>query len=162
MLIGLTASDFSWEVEKFVSLCTDAGASYASVNTSTLSREFGEGGENQSFRTILLSSSCTLGRASKESQKIYNSVGINNTLGMSVGNLACNIGGPEYSCSEVAAKVEYLPTTFGKFQFMACNDDDIITLNGRRIIASMGPFPLRNRDICSVGARVFIFIQKYR
>ena len=162
VLIGLNGQDFSWEVEKFILRCQEAGAAYASTNTSKLTSEYGEGGMNESFRTIILSSSCVLGRAPKEWEAVFSSVGINNTVGMSVGNLECNVGGPEHSCSKMAAKVEYLPTTFGKYQFMACNDDDIVTLNGRRIIASMGPFPLRNRDICSVGPRVFVFIHKYR
>ncbi len=162
MLIGLTGSKFSWDVDKFAASSFDAVANYAAVNLSTLLTEFGEGGCNERFRAVMLSQSCTFGRASKESKKIYSSILINDTLGMSLGDLDCDIGGPEYSCSEMAARIEHSPTKFGKYQIVACNDDDIVTLNGRRIIASTGPFPIRNRDICSIGARVFVFIRKYK
>jgi len=162
MLIGLAGSKFSWDANKFSTLSFDAVAAYAAANSSTLLTEFGHGGNNERFRAVMLSQSCTFGRASKESKKIYSSILITDTLGMSVADLDCDVGGPEHSCSEMAARIEHLPTKFGKFQIVACNDDDIVTLNGRRIIASMGPFPIRNRDICSIGARVFVFISEYK
>lgn len=162
MLIGLAGSKFSWDVKKFSTLSFDAVAAYAAANSSTLLTEFGEGGNNERFRAVMLSQSCTFGRASKESKKIHSSILMSDTLGMSVADLDCDVGGPEHSCSEMAARIERLPTKFGKFQIVACNDDDIVTLNGRRIIASMGPFPIRNRDICSIGARVFVFISEYK
>lgn len=161
MLIGLQASDFGWEMKKFIDTCQDTSAQNGVALTLKLSNEFGAAGANRSFCTFLLSPSCTMGRASKGSQnKFLASDHVNSALGMPVGNLDCNIGGPEYSCSNMAAKIQFLPSKFGNFQFMACNDDDIITLNGKRISASMGPHPLRNGDVCSVGARVFVYIEK--
>ncbi len=157
-LIGLRASDFGWDVNKFMDLCQDV-----SVENSILSSKisFECGIANTSFFAFVFSSPFSLGRASKESNDalVLNSPQIGNTLGMPVGNLDCNVGGLEFSCSEMAAKILCVPLKCSNFQFIACNDDDIITLNGRRLYASMGPLPLRNRDICSVGARVFIFVE---
>jgi len=44
------------------------------------------------------------------------------------------------------------------FEFAACNDDDIVTLNGEQVKFSMGSFPLESESICGVGSRVFMFI----
>ena len=55
----------------------------------------------------------------------------------------------------------YIPSSESKFRLSACNDDDVVTINGKRIIARMGHFPLKNRDVCSVGARVFVFVDDY-
>jgi len=160
MLVGIRASDVAWEIETFIEACQDASVTQDAVASySKLFNEFGSSGVNHSFRTFLLSPSCTFGRASKGSQnKLLSTCHINGMLGIPAGNIDCNIGGPEYSCNEMAAKIQFLPTKYSDFQFMACNDDDIVTLNGQQLTASMGPFPLRDMDVCSVGARVFCFI----
>eukprot|EP00584_Thalassiosira_punctigera_P018912 CAMPEP_0172570628 /NCGR_PEP_ID=MMETSP1067-20121228/128271_1 /TAXON_ID=265564 ORGANISM="Thalassiosira punctigera, Strain Tpunct2005C2" /NCGR_SAMPLE_ID=MMETSP1067 /ASSEMBLY_ACC=CAM_ASM_000444 /LENGTH=689 /DNA_ID=CAMNT_0013362759 /DNA_START=57 /DNA_END=2126 /DNA_ORIENTATION=- len=161
MLLGLSASDAAWEIEKFIQACRDAGARNALATHSKLNDEFGAAGANTSFRTFLLSTSCTLGRASKVSRNMFLPSGhVNGTLGMPVGNIECNVGGPDYSCSEMAARIRFLPSRYSNFQFMAFNNDDIVTLNGQRMSAKRGPLPLRDRDVCSVGARVFVFIEK--
>ena len=85
---------------------------------------------------------------------------ISSTLGLPVGDLDCNVGGPENYCSEMAAMVQYLQSRCGNFQFVAFNDNDIVTLNGQRMSTTAGPLPLRDRDVCSVGARVFVFIEE--
>ena len=63
------------------------------------------------------------------------------------------------SCSESAARIVYNPTETSDFQFhcVGC-ETDVVTLNGQRILANAGPYPLRDRDICSVGSRVFLFL----
>ena len=157
-LIGLRASDFGWDVNKFMDLCQDVSVEN-SILSSKISFEFGIA--NTSFFAFVFTSPFSLGRASKESNDalLLNAPQIGNTLGMPVGNLDCDVGGLDFSCSEMAAKILCVPSKCSNFQFIACNDDDIITLNGRRMNASMGPLPLRDRDICSVGARVFLFIE---
>lgn len=161
LLIGLSAAEFSWDPEDFISICRKSGASYGRECAARLAKEYGKAGTNVSFRSLLLSSPCLVGRATKASQKNYRALQIKYTLGMSVEGVGCNVAGPDYSCSEAAAKIELHPTQYSRFQFLACSDEDIVTLNGKRIQASMGPFPLRNNDICSVGARVFVFIENY-
>ena len=160
LLIGLSAGKFSWDPEEFISTCGQSGA-YGMECAGRLAKEYGKAGTNASFRSLLLSSPCLVGRAAKASQKNYRAVQIKYTLGMSVESVGCNVAGPDYSCSEAAAKIELRPTQYSRFQFLACSDEDIVTLNGKRIQSSMGPFPLRNNDICSVGARVFVFIENY-
>ena len=170
VLVGLTASDFGWEMQKFINTCQNTlGAQNEAILRIKLTTEFGTTGVNRSFCAFVLSSPFTLGRVSKAAcqnsflaprpASTATSTGTS-TLGMSVGgNVDCDIGGPNYSCSGMAAMIEYMPSKFGNFQFMACNDDDIVTLNGQRVTASTGPLPLRDRDVCSVGARVFVFIE---
>merc|ERR1712194_565886 len=162
LLVGLRASDVAWELETFIETCQEASVARDAVASySKLFNEFGASGVNHSFRTSLLSPSCTFGRAPKGSQnKLLSSCHINGMLGIPAGDIDCNVGGPEYSCSETAAKIQFLPSKYSNFQFMACNDDDIVTLNGQQMTASMGPFPLRDMDVCSIGARVFCFIEE--
>jgi len=80
---------------------------------------------------------------------------------MTIGDVDCNINGPKNSCSTKAAKIIYMPSKESKFRISACNDEDIVTINGKRIVSRMGCFPLKNRDVCSVGARVFVFIDAW-
>ena len=159
LLIGLPATKFCWNIEDFISKCHKSGMPHAFECANRLTKEFGRAGLNASFRSLLLSSPCTIGRTSQESQKAYNAAGIKSTLGMTVEGVDCDIGGPDNSCSEAAARIEMLPTRQGQFQFLACNEADIVTLNGKRIQSSNGTFPLKNNDIISVGARVFVFVQ---
>ena len=170
LLIGLQASDFSWQLKDFVTSCQKMGSGdHISGSSSELYREFGVSGVNAYFRTMLISSPCVLGRASNESQQKYSSMhvlsrigaNVESTLGMAIGDVDCNINGPKNSCSTKAAKIIYMPSKESKFRISACNDEDIVTINGKRIVSRMGCFPLKNRDVCSVGARVFVFIDTY-
>jgi len=174
LLIGLNSNDFGWEVQKFIKTCQESlSLTQSEVGlTIKLTTEYGKDGPNKSFCACMLSSSFTLGRATggqknkflPPSDALSNTaapgVSSTSTLGMSIDGIDCDVGGPEGSCSELAAKIEYLPSKHGNFQFMACNEDDIVTLNGHRISASTGPHPLCDRDVCSVGARVFVFIEQ--
>jgi hypothetical protein len=161
MLIGLQASDFGWEMKKFIDSCNSVGVHSSSALPLIIADQFGANGANRSFYSFVLSSSFTMGRARKDPQnKFLPSADVNSTLGMPIGDLDCDVGGPYNSCSEMAAKIQYLPSKCGNFNFVACNDDDIVTLNGQRINTSTGPLPLRDKDVCSVGARVFVFIEE--
>ncbi|KAL3769381.1 hypothetical protein ACHAW5_010500 [Stephanodiscus triporus] len=161
MLIGLQASDFGWEMKKFIDTCHGVGVHSSEALPIIINSQFGADGANRSFFAFVLSSSFTLGRACKHSRnKFLPSADINSTFGMPVGDLDCDVGGPDNSCSEMAAKIQYLPSKCGNFQLKVMNDDDIITLNGRRISTTTGPLPLRDRDVCSVGARVFVFVEE--
>jgi hypothetical protein len=78
-------------------------------------------------------------------------------IGGTIGDIDCNIGGAPNSCSESAAVIQHLPTAASEFQLLASNDDDVVTLNGKRISVGMGSFPLFNEDICTVGSRASSF-----
>ena len=160
MLIGLSASEFGWTIEKFMESCRDVSGQNTYALSLKLKNEFGPSGSNKSFCSFLLSPSCTIGCASSKSQNTFlSAVHVNSTLGMPAGNLQCNVGGSDFSCSEMAAKIQYSPSEHSNFQFMAFNNDDCVTLNGQRISAHVGALPLRDRDVCSVGARVFVFVE---
>lgn len=170
LLIGLQANDFNWQVKDFMASCQNiALGNHISGCSSELYGEYGISGMNAFFRTMILSSPCVLGRASNESQEKYSSMHVLNrisanvesTLGMTVGDVDCNINGPKRSCGAKAAEIIYMPSNESKFRLSASNDDDIVTINGKRIIARMGYFPLKNRDVCSIGARVFVFVDDY-
>jgi hypothetical protein len=161
MLIGLSAAKFCWNIEDFIAKCLKSGTTHAIECANKLGKEFGRAGSNASFRSLVLSTPCTIGKAKEASIKSYRAVGIKNTVGMSVGKVDCDVGGPDGSCGEAAARIELMTTSHGRFQLLACNNEDMVTLNGKRIQASSGPFPLKNYDVVSCGARVFLFVQSY-
>ena len=161
ILIGLSAARFCWNIEDFITKCHKSGAPWALECAGNLTKEYGRAGLNASFKSLMLSSPCTIGRATEKSLNAYKAVGINNTVGLTVDRVGCDIGGPDHSCSELAARIELCPTRHSRFQLLACNEKDVVTLNGKRIQSSNGAFPLKNRDIVSVGPRVFVFVEAY-
>ena len=163
MIIGLKASDFNWQMKTFIESCGVGGSMSLSVTIANLHSQFGNNGVNGTFYALIRSSTFTLGRASDDdcTMNKYLPSSCNISLGMPIVDLDCNIGGPENSCSTMAAKILYLPSSVnGNYQFVACNNDDVITLNGQRVCMATGPLPLRDKDVCSVGARVFVFIEE--
>jgi hypothetical protein len=163
MIIGLKASDFNWQMKTFIESCGVGGSMSLSVTIANLHSQFGNNGVNGTFYALIRSSTFTLGRASNDdcTMNKYLPSSCSISLGMPVGNLDCNIGGPENSCSTMAAKILYVPSSvYGNYQFIACNNDDVITLNGQRVCMATGPLPLRDKDVCSIGARVFVFIEE--
>ena len=171
LLIGLQSNDFSWSVFDFTNNFQNSIKTYCKVSASSsdLNGEYGISGMNTRFRTMILHSTCVLGRASDESRASHSKSNalnrinskIENTLGMTVGDVDCDVNGPRHSCSAKAAEIVYMPSAESSYQLACCNEDDIVTINGRRIVSKMGHFPLNNRDVCSVGARVFVFIDTY-
>jgi hypothetical protein len=168
MIIGLKACDFGWQMKTFIESCGVGGSMSLSVTIANLHSQFGSNGTNGTFYAFLRSSTFTLGRAGNDDCTLNKYLPSSTnasvmSLGMPVGNLDCNVGGPENSCSNMAAKIQYVPSSAcGNFRFMACNNDDVITLNGERVTVVTGPLPLRDKDVCSVGARVFVFIEEIK
>jgi hypothetical protein len=68
-----------------------------------------------------------------------------------------DVRSPIRTCSTLAAKIDYASPVEG-FQLNCCNEDDIVTLNAHRITNRMGPIRIKSGDVCSVGARVFLFL----
>lgn len=159
MLLGLSPSHFGWDIEEFISTC-DLNSEQATMTAiQMLAVEYDEGGVNAEFQSVIQSTVCIVGNASTRTQKLYKSLGLGSIpIGGTVGELDCHIGGVPGSCSERAACIAYAPTTASEFQFCCLSDDDMVTLNGKRITVEMGCFPLLNEDICTVGARVFVFL----
>jgi hypothetical protein len=159
MLVGLSPSHFGWELEKFIARCELSSEQDTMTAIQMLAVEYDEGGVNTKFQTMVQSSICVIGNAGMTTQKAYKSLGLGSVpLGGSVGEMDCHIGGVPGSCSEKAACITHAPTTSSEFQFACLSDDDIVTLNGRRLMVGMGCLPLQNEDICTVGARVFVFL----
>lgn len=160
MLVGLSPLLFGWNFEAFIA-SQHFDSSQAAENALTaLNNEYGINRFNDSFRTVLQGTVCNIGRASKAMEQAWSDLGLGRTipLGATVGELDSNIGGTMGSCSETAATIAFCPSAGASFQFCANNDTDVVTLNGQRIKASSGSFPLFNEDICTVGARVFVFL----
>lgn len=159
MLLGLSSILFGWDVDAFVSSRVFDSHDQELDATNTLTAEFGEEGFNESFKTFLQGPLCVMGNASPATRKAHKQLGLGRIpVGSAVGEIDCNIGGTMLSCTETAASIRFAPTTAGDFQFAALTDDDIVTLNGARITPGMGSFPLSKEDICTVGARVFVFL----
>ena len=161
MLVGLKSSSFGWTVSSFLdSVKDDLGKPLLPALKDAMNREYADEGINNSFRTILQTSVCTLGRAGQHLEDASIALGLGPIEpGATAGHLECNIGGLMQSCSESTARIVYNPTEISDFQFHCIGSErDIVTLNGQRIVANAGPYPLRDRDICSVGSRVFLFL----
>ena len=160
MLLGLSPLLFGWNVETFASMCDFESEDHESITAISLAREYETNGYNERFRTVVQSSVCVMGRTGKALEKICRSIGFDSLpLGGPVGKVDCHIGGVAGSCSETAGTIQYLPSQVSDFQFRAGNSSaDVITVNGKRITSAMGSFPLFNEDVCTVGARVFVFL----
>jgi hypothetical protein len=159
MLLGLNAGLFGWSVDTFASSCDFDSAEHEAQSLALLSDEYSQNGYNESFRSLIQGSVCVIGRASKSTEKACERLGLGlPVMGGSLGDIDCHIGGAMNSCSESAAMIQHLPTAASAFQLLANNDEDVVTLNGRRISVGMGSFPLFNEDICTIGARVFVFL----
>jgi len=157
MLIGLSAADFSWSVDQFLSILPDASGD-DSVRKK-LEIEFGVNGINSSFKSVVRGCS-VLGRATKDAEIASVSLGLGPLIvgGPAGLSIDCHIGGPSGTCSEFAATIDYHPTEESEFQFSACNDRDVVTLNAEIITSVSGRRPIQSGDVCSVGARVFMFM----
>lgn len=164
MLMGLCPLLFGWNLDTFLSTQCFEFVQEAKAASDALNNEYGVNQYNDSFRTVMQGTVCLIGRASVRVERAWESLGIGPPpLGGSMGSLDCNIGGLAGSCSEAAATIAFCGPSGGSlFQFCANNDEDIVTLNGQRIKASTGSFPLFNEDICTVGARVFVFLLPVR
>lgn len=159
MLLGLSSSLFGWDVDVFVSSRVFDSIDQERDASEALTAEYGAEGFNESFKSMIQGPLCVIGNASPSMRKAHKHLGLGRVpIGTAVGEIDCNIGGTMLSCSETTASIRYAPTSAGDFQFASLNDDDIVTLNGKRITPGMGSFPLFNEDVCTVGARVFVFL----
>lgn len=160
MLMGLSPLLFGWKTDTFLSSQQFETTQASEQAAIALGDEYGINQYNDSFRTIVQGTVCVLGRASERMERAWDRLmGFGPVpLGTTVGELDCNIGGLMGSCSEGAATIAFCPSGGSSFQFCANNDTDMVTLNGKRIKASTGSFPLFNEDVCTVGARVFVFL----
>lgn len=159
LLLGLSPSMFGFDLQDFVESCQLSSEQDVMLALQLLAVEYDDDGTNEKFRSLIQGSICTIGCASKTTQLMYHKLGLGTVpLGGYVGKLDCHIGGTPGSCSERAAVIRYIPTETSDFQFTCMSDEDIVTLNGRRLSTNIGSFPIFHGDICSVGARVFVFI----
>lgn len=160
MLMGLSPLLFGWNMDVFLSAQYFESAEMAEAAVAALGNEYGINRYNDSFRTVMQGTVCTIGRACERTERAWNALGLPSPipLGATAGDLDCNIAGIIGSCSESAATIAFCPSVGASFQFRANNDIDFVTLNGQRIMASSGSFPLFNEDVVTVGARVFVFL----
>ena len=159
LLMGLPPLLFGWNVDTFLSTQYFDSVQTLEVATAALNNEYGINRYNDSFRTVVQGTVCVIGRASRRMERAWNRLGLGDIpLGGTIGDVDCNIGGLADTCSETAATIAFCPSGGSAFQFYANNDTDIVTLNGKRIKACTGSFPLFNEDVCTVGARVFVFL----
>jgi hypothetical protein len=159
MLLGLSPCAFGFDLQDFVESSQLSAEQDVMAALQVLAVEYDDDGVNENFRSVVQGTVCVIGSAGKTTQQMYRSLGLGSVpLGGTVGKLDCHIGGVPGSCSERAACIRYAPTRTSLFQFSCLSDDDIVTLNGRRITQETGSFPLFSEDICSVGARVFAFV----
>ena len=154
MLVGLCPSWFGWDLQEFCS--SQRVESDYMTAIQMLAAEYDEDGINEKFRTVMQGPVAILGCADEVT---YRTLGLGNVpLGGSVGDIDCHVGGVPGSCGEHAACIRYAPNAASDFQIFAMSDNESVTLNGRRLSSRLGKVPLLNEDVCSVGARVFVFL----
>jgi hypothetical protein len=159
MLIGLSASAVDWDLQEFFEeqqLSSSEQESMAALQL--LAVEYDEDGINEKFHCLIQGTLCMIGCAGKLTQEMYTTLGLGSVpLGGTVGNLDCHIGGVPGSCSEEAACIQY-NSNDALFQLSCLSAEDVVTLNGQRVTPESGRVTLFHADICSVGARVFVFV----
>ncbi len=158
LLVGLSSDDFGWSMDSFFkSVRRNIGGNEEALNAA-LESEFGNGGMNTRFRTIIKGFPCIIGKASKHLEEAASTLGFYGAgLGGTIGDVDCNIGGIDGSCREMSAIISY-SSEEDSFQLTASGNDDYISVDGAKIDASTGSVTIENKSICSVGSRVFMFI----
>jgi hypothetical protein len=159
MLVGLLASAVDWDLQEFFEKQQFSSSEQDSMAAlQLLAVEYDEDGINEKFHCVIQGTLCMIGCAGKLTQDMYSAVGLGSVpVGGTVGNLDCHIGGVLGSCSEEAACIQYDPND-ARFQLSCLSAEDIVTLNGQRVTPESGRVALFHEDICSVGARVFVFV----
>lgn len=156
-LIGLSPSNYSWDIQDFIESQALEGEDAADA-LNLLSAEYNVDGVNEQFATIMQGTYCTIGRASTRTQRLWSSIGLDPVaMGSTVGLIDCHVGGIQGSCSESAACI-WFDATANEFRFSTDSDTDYVTLNGYEVFPDQGSKPLKNEDVCSVGPRVFVFL----
>lgn len=159
MLVGLSSVSFDWDADDYVATYFDESEANTGRALRSLAAEFGEEGINDSFKSLVLGTSTVIGCASERTQRMNAALSLETVpIGGPIGSIDCHIGGNPVLCSEKAAYIRYCPTSSGDFQLCALSDNDLVTINGKRITPDMGCFPLLNDDVVTVGPRVFVFL----
>lgn len=158
LLLGLSSVDFGWNLESFYRSTQHIARGNEDAMRFLLKSEFDEDGMNTRFRTIVKGFPCFIGKASKHTEEAASTLGFYGAgLGGTIGDVDCNIGGIDGSCSEMAAVISYSQEE-NSFQFTACGTEDLISVNGEKVDSSGGSISIGNKAICSIGSRVFMFI----
>jgi len=157
MLIGLNPSWFGWDLQDFVNSQETIYDPITAIQM--LAVEYDDDGTNEKFQCLIQGTRTVLGRASEMTQEAYRSLGLGAVpLGGAVGRIDCHIGGLPKSCGETSACIHYLATEESDFHICSLSDEDVVTVNGRRITTSSGNIPLHDEDVCTIGPRVFAFV----
>lgn len=155
-LIGLSSESCQWSAQDFL----DSIAYYSTDlrRDALLTALKNECSLNARFRSMIQVGPCFIGKAQSNLEQASQTLGYYGLeFGGTIGHVDCNVGGIEGSCSEHAICISY-SEKFNSYQLKVCGQDDLVTLNGERIIPSMGNLMIDGGDVCSVGARVFIVV----
>lgn len=160
MLLGLPPASYGWDLQIFCETQDLASSTNSTSMLQMLAVEYDDDGVNEKFASILQGNFCVIGCASTKTRQMYKSLGLGTIpIGGTVGQLDCHIGGLPGSCSEKAACIKYDEVTLG-FKFACLSRLDHVTLNGERLKIEQGFVNIKNMDVCSVGARVFAFLDQ--
>lgn len=160
MLMGVSPSSCGWDLQGFVEANQLESENETMTALQLLAVEYDEDGVNEKFTCVMQGTLCVIGCADRKSQQAYQSLGLGSPpIGGTVGKIDCHIGGFPGSCSEISACIRYDPCSESDFKIICLALNDIVTVNGKRLSREDGYVALRNGDICSVGARVFSFVQ---
>jgi len=161
LLLGLSVTKIGWEMQGFLERYRTSNPHMALEKASELlNLEYGEGGVNEKFATVVQGCEVlTLGCPNALMAHCYKDMGLGDTpLGGTIGEIDCNVGGPPGSCLPLAARLRF--NTSPRFYLLSClSSDTVVTHNGNRLNENFGEVQLKSGDLCSVGCRIFHFIE---
>lgn len=158
ILIGLKAAEVGWELKDFVDSRARLHGRDSDDVTRFLTSEYGTGGLNDRFQSVMQGTVCIIGSADLRTQRMYKSLGLGAVpIGGSVGSIDCHVGGLPGSSSEQAACIYYSREGGDSFHLVCLTEEDVVSINGDRLTPDLGAKRLKGDDIVTVGARVFVF-----
>ena len=111
MLLGITATDFGWSADHFVSICGDSLNNIVAI-TPLLKVQYGPAGENASFKIVVSIMPVILGaKVGGKQQESF---------------IDCDVRGPIRTCSSDAARIELLSARLLQwrwYRYFECSAD---------------------------------------
>jgi len=152
VLIGLEPSDFNWSPDSFISR-----RQISESFRNRLNDEYGMGGKNGRFRSIVLSPECSIGQASTLMNFLSTQSKVEASfMGSAIGNIDCNLDVPPLTCSSSCVKIQHCRN--GQFMLTLLNMNDYVSVNGKQVHDET-PINLGDSALINIGPRCMLFVR---
>jgi hypothetical protein len=163
MLVGLSPQDFGWDFESFLESSRQFSDNDLPHLSIAFESEFGDGGINSRFCSVIQGFPCIIGKASKHLEEAALTLGLYGAnVGGTIGEIDCNIGGIG-SCSEKAVVISGTSESLDLLKVNICDSTGSIAVDGNILVPTTTEmssmiFTVGNKSIFSIGSRVFMLI----